>query len=409
MVRIVLLVWLPVMVFSSDLYTLIDYASKHNLPLQSKKTGVDSKMLELEATRRDRFPQINIGANYQNLNDRTVGLPGVVVSGYISVGFDLYDGGKNSELKKQKRYEMVSTRFEKDAFKRSLALSIVEDFFKIKNLNASINALYEERKALKAQLDRIKRFVDADMATQDDVYKLQAAYDTNQYNIASLKFDRLSLYRSLELKVGKPVKQIKNSSFKKQSGVKFRLSESVKALQAKQKAMLHQAKVIGSEYNPTIKVENSYNRYDYAQVDTTHPAGIEDQNKLLVSLNMKLFDNGAKEKSKLAVLKAKDALEYDITYQIKSDKMLYNLAKSRIRTMQANIKSTKSALNAALSVLKTIEQKYKAGLVDNITYLDALSQKTNAQSIYHTARNSLEVAYSILYYYAGQDIKRFIR
>ena len=109
-----------------------------------------------------------------------------------------------------------------------------------------------------------------------------------------------------------------------------------------------------------------------------------------------------------AILNAK-ALENQIIYKTKEQKMLFNIAKSRIKTLKAKIKSAKSALKSALSTYKTIKSKYEARLVDNVAYLDALSVKTEAKSRYESSLNELEIAYAIFYYYAGKDPKEFIK
>jgi len=408
MKKFLVLLSFPLFLYSESLKSMIDYANKHNFLVHSKTSSVKSKKAELESVGRSAYPTVDVGGFYQNLNERTYGMPGTTSSVYTSIGFDIYDGGKRSATKRQKRYELISSNFEKDAFKKSLALSIIQDYFNIKNINASLAALYEQRKSLKAQLSRIKKFVDASLATSDDVYKLQAAYDNNEYSIESLKFDRLSLYKALGLKLNRNVKHIGNARFKKLR-VKFSLDDNIKALKAKQKALLAQADSINSNYNPKVRVENTYSVYDYDRTDLTHPEGIDRQNKLVLSVNMRLFDNKSIEKSKVAVLEAKDSLNHQINYNISQQKMLYKLARSRIVATNERIKSARSALKSANSTYKLINEKYKAGIVDNIAYLDALSQKTNARALYHSSLNSLEVAYGIYYYYAGKNIGRYIK
>jgi outer membrane protein TolC len=89
--------------------------------------------------------------------------------------------------------------------------------------------------------------------------------------------------------------------------------------------------------------------------------------------------------------------------------MQLELSLDRIHTANLNIKSSKSALKAAKSALKTITQKYNAGVVDNVVYLDALSAKTQAQATYEKALNDLEIAYAIYYYYNNKNIEEFLQ
>ena len=56
-----------------------------------------------------------------------------------------------------------------------------------------------------------------------------------------------------------------------------------------------------------------------------------------------------------------------------------------------------------------LKEKFEVGLIDNIAFLDALTQKTQAQSRYKETLYDYEIGKSIYYYYAGKDPKEFIR
>ena len=89
--------------------------------------------------------------------------------------------------------------------------------------------------------------------------------------------------------------------------------------------------------------------------------------------------------------------------------MQQELSLERIHTSELNIKSSQSSLKAAKSALKTITEKYNAGIVDNVVYLDALSSKTQAQAMYEKSLNDLEIAYGIYYYYNNKDLGEYIK
>jgi outer membrane protein TolC len=89
--------------------------------------------------------------------------------------------------------------------------------------------------------------------------------------------------------------------------------------------------------------------------------------------------------------------------------MQLRLAGKNLRTIQAKLKSSKSALNAAKSTYDVIRQKFEVGLVDNIAFLDALAQKTLTNARYKETIYDYEIAKSIYYYYAGKDPKEFVR
>jgi outer membrane protein TolC len=275
-----------------------------------------------------------------------------------------------------------------------------------------LQARQEASKAVKAQLERMRRFYDVKMATSDDVDRLQSAYDKNLYAIESLKFQILSLKKALELKVGKEIKQLEDSKFKKfydESGDEL---DKIKALRASKKSILSASETIDSYYYPQIRVEDTYTFYGYEDEPSMGGIPIEqldNQNKLMATLNLRVIDFGVMGEKKEALRLRAKALNAQILYKSKEQKMNLELARERIKTVKLNIKSSKSALKAAQSALKTITQKYNAGIVDNVVYLDALSSQTESKATYEKSLNDLEMAYAIYYYYNAKDLEEYLK
>ena len=404
-----LLLVIPALIYAENLQDLLDFADANNNLIKSKNFTQKAKLQEVEASKSLSSPTIDIGTNLQRLDRRSANTPGDIYSGYGKISYNIYDGGKKSFTVKQKQNELKSSTFDTSAFKKSLSLQIVQEFFNIKNIDSSLLALEEEKISLNAQLQRVKKFYDAQLSTKDDVDKLQSAYDTNSYNIQSLKFEKISVQSNLELKVGKNITDLKDAKFKKLSKVTLSLDDSIHSLKEKKHSLKNQANSLDSAYLPQINISDTYSINEYGRTDTTHPKGIDNQNKIMLSLNLRLFDGGTVSKNKQAILINSQALKSQIDYKTKEQKMLFDLSISRITTSKLKIKSATSALKSAQSAYKTINEKYKAGIVDNVAYLDALSVKTDAASLYHKSLNDLEVAYAIYYYYAGKNIQEFIK
>jgi len=110
-----------------------------------------------------------------------------------------------------------------------------------------------------------------------------------------------------------------------------------------------------------------------------------------------------------AVQYQKMALMAKVRHAIKEQKMNDRLARKRLHAVQTQIASARSALHAARSSYETVKKKYEAGVVDNVTYLDALSQRTMAQARYEATRYDYEIAKAVYYFYAGQALTRTIR
>ncbi len=404
-----LILIIPVFIYAENLKSILEYATQNSDLVVSKTLIQKAKSIEVDSRESAYYPTIDVGAFYQSLEERTPMQAGDVYSGYAKIGFDIYDGGKKSSLLSQSENEYKASSFDSESIKRSLSLQIVQDFFNIKSLKATLASKDEAKKSLQEQLTRMQRFFTAKVATKDDVDKLQAAYDTNIYEMESIKLQILTMKKSLELKVGKTIVTLDDSKFKEFKQQTKELRDSVKSLMAQKDALVSAAESVDSIYYPQIKIEDTYSVYGYERIDAMHPEGLDNQNRLMLSLNLRLFDKGTVAKSKEAVMINSQALDTQVSYSKKEQQMQYDLSISAIETSYIKIKSAKSALIAASSAFKTISKKYNAGIVDNIVYLDALSSQTSAKALYETSINDLEVAYASYYYYAGKNIEEFLQ
>ncbi len=408
MKRLILLV-LPLFLYAESLKSLLDYAQNSNELIVSKSITKDSKKSELRSSESNYYPTIDVGGFYQRYDEASPIMPGTSYSGYATIGFDVYTGGKKSYTVKQKSDEHRASEFDFEATKKSTSLAIVQDFYNLKNLEASLGALRKSSNAVKAQLDRMQQFYDAQLATSDDVDRLQSAYDKNIYSIDSTRFGIYSLQKKLELKVGKTIESFDNATFKKIGDDSSDELDLIKSLRATKSSILNASETIDSYYYPQIRVEDTYSLYGYQDESTAFPVEqVDNQNKIMATLNMRLVDFGVIGEAKEAVRLQADAMQQQILYQTKEQKMNQVLSVKRIETAELNIKSSRSALKASTSALKTITEKYNAGIVDNVVYLDALSSNTESKSAYESSLNNLEMSYALYYFYNGKNIEEFL-
>ena len=404
---------LPLLVYGDGLKELIEYSKKQNDLVRSKEFSKQAKSQELESKKSAYFPTLDVGAFYARDDEPTPMQPGDVYSAYAKVGFEIYDGGKKSSDVKQVQNELKSFSFLSVATQKNIALQIAENFFTIKSVESNLASREEAQKSLKAQLDRVMRFYKAKLATKDDVDRLQAAHDTNMYEMESLKFQILSLKKSLELQVGRTVSELENSSFTKEEDTQYDTLESTKSLLAQEDSIRARADALESMYYPKLKIEDTYSLYGYDRQDPVATSigatPLDNQNTLMLTLSLRLFDYGQIAKTKEAVLLDSQALNAQASYQKKEQTVQFELAKSRIDTAKLKIKSADSALVAATGAYETVEKKYNAGIVDYVVYLDALTSRTSAKALYTSSLNDLELAYAMYYFYAGKNIEEFIK
>lgn len=399
---------IPAFIYAQNLKSLIEYAQLNNEIVVSSSLNQEAQSKNVDSKKSAYLPVIDVGAYYQRLDDRTPIMAGDVYSGYAKIGFDIYDGGRKSSLLEQAKNEYKSSKYDTDEMKKSLALEITEDFYTVKSLDASLRAKEDASKSLKEQLSRIKKYFEARLATKDDVDRLQSAYDTNIYEIKSLELQKLTALKSLELKVGTKIDTLDDSSFKE---IKEDLQpiDAINSLLSKESALVSSAESIDSAYYPQIRLEDSYNLYGYGRSGAMHPEGLDNQNKILLSANIRLFDFGTLKEAKQAMIISAKALNSQVLYKTKEQKMHHEVALARLDTSKIKIQSAKSALIASESAFETIEKKYNAGIVDYVIYLDALTSKTRADALYETSLNELEIAYAMYYYYSGKNLAEYIK
>lgn len=408
--RLVMFLVLPLLLFGENLKSLLDYANQNSRIVASSRLSKDAKIKEMESNRGAYMPTLDIGGAYQKIDGKNAFDAGDTYSGSVAVGFDIYDGGKRSAILNRSKDELSASEYNLKETKQSLNLQIVQDFFSIKSLQATMKSKEDVKNSLEEQLERVKQFYEAKLAVKDDVDRLQASYDTNIYEIESIKFKILSAKKYLELKVSKNIDSLEDSGFKEVADVVYEQRDSIKSLISGQKAIISGAEAIDSIYYPKVRVEDSYSIYDYQDLAPSTAAALANkQNVLSLSVSMRLFDYGSSREAKQATILSAKALDQEIDYKNQEQKISQELAYEKIKTTKLQIASALSALKSATSAYGIIKQKFSARIVDNVVYLDALSTKTVSVALLESAKNDLEVAYATYYYYSGKDLGEFIK
>jgi len=407
--KYVILLALCMVLYGDSLKSLLIFAPINNKIVKSKQFTQIAKQKELQSIKNSYYPTINLGGFYQNLNTRTPMRAGDIYNGYASIGVNLYDGGRKKSIIEQDRALLNSAKYDTSSYKKSLQLSIVRDYFNILSIKQSLKALNDKNTQLKAEVSRIQKFFKVGSATKESVDKLKAALSNNEYQIDATKYQILAFKKLLSLKVGRKVGTLKVVYIKKLINLQKNLSDNIKVLNQEAKSLEFGAKSVNSAYKPQVKLEDTFNLYGYGGYDLSHPKGLNHQNNLMLSFNMKIFDNGVIKKQKESLLSQKIAIQEQIS-QLKNEQNInIELALSKINTINAQIKSANSSLIFANSAYKSISEKFDAGSVDNVTFLDALSVKTDAKAQYEKALNDLQIAYATYYFYTNNNIKDFIK
>jgi len=354
-------------------------------------------------------PTATIGVNYSRLDlDTRAVQVGSTTNGFLKIGVNLYDGGKNKATKNQKNYQYKSSLLNTETTKKETLLQVVTIFFQLKTIISNITVFQEKGETLKAQYLRMKTKYDIQMVTIDEVLKLQSEYEANQYTIEDLKYQKISLMQNLHLLTNKNITTLDDSRLPEVKNIKFKSSENIEALSMDLKAVNENINILSSVDKPQLRLDNSLNQYNYNNYNEQILKDLpEQQNQVTLSLTYNLFDTVSKSKIEAAKLE-KLVLKQKVEFIKKQEEMNFELAKRKLSTQQLKINSLKSAVEMGQSVYDIVKTKYNNGIVDNITYLDALSKNTYNKVLYKQALNNYEIAKANYYFSSGVDYKTIL-
>ena len=388
---------------------LITHTLQYNQNIKADSYTKMAKQKSYESQKNIFNPNITIGASYNQLSmDLRDTQIGKTQSAFVKLGLNLYDGGKSIALKKQKLYEYTAQKYQNITNIKETILNLITMYFNLKTINEDIKVYKEKAKALKAQYERVKTKYNEHMTTIDEVLKLKSEYESNSYTIAQLKYQKEELQKNIELLSG-----IKITTFDTKTlpsiNLKYKPTSDIKALEETLKAQQENINITKSSKKPQIKLENTTTWYKYDDYNHMLLKDLPNkQNQFILSLSYNLFDTSSKSKiesSKLSKLAIADKLAY-LKHKSYTE---FQLAKKKLQIQKLKLKSLKSAVDMANSVYDIIKQKYENGVVDNITYLDALSKKIYNLALYKQALNDLEIAKANYYFKSGVDYRQMLK
>ena len=395
---------------ADSLKQVIDNTLNNNINLKSIEIQNKSLYKSYESVQNSFNPNITIGANYLKLDGDTRAVQiGSTSTGFVKFSANLYDGGKNSAIKKQKNYEYKASQQNSITSKKEMILQVVTLYFQAKTIQENITVLEEKSKALQAQYERIKTKYEIQMTTEDEVLKLKSEYESNQYLIAELKYQKESLLQNLSLLSNSTVTSLDNSTLPTIENLIYKKSASIKALELSIQSQNEAINIISSVYYPQLKIEDNYNIYSYDDYNDKMLTDLPDQqNQLMLTLSFNLYDTSSSDKieaTKLAKIASKQKKEY-LKLQ---EKMKFELSKKNLMTQKYKINSLNSAVKMGNSVYDMVKIKYQNGIVDNIVYLDALSKKIYNIALYKQALNDYEIAKANYFFSSGADYIKILK
>ena len=399
----------PIFLYSQNLEELVNLTIENRL-VESSKQNLDALKDEYKSVQRGYLPKLDAGASYSINEHEYPNNPKKRANAYGSINYMLYDGGKKYDIYDGYETNIKSGEKSLDALKNNLSLTVIQYYFDYLSLEAKKDAKQKEIEQLTAQEDRIGRFYNAGTTTEDELQKIVSRLQNAIVELQEIELNIITITHNLEYITGTQVSITDGSKLQDinnliQKNPRFDIQALDFVTQSKQSV----AQAQKSGYYPTVTLDNTFNYYDnnydkFIDTDSNNHQNVASANMKwnLFSFGQTKYQYESKQKEYLASRSnfeyEKNKADVDLQLALKS----YNIAK-------AKIKSTEATLKAAQSAYEIIKSKFENGLIDNVAFLQSLTEKYDAISQHKKAINDLEVKKATIIYHSGEKLQEYIR
>ncbi|MBU1666959.1 TolC family protein [bacterium] len=379
-------------------------------PIKISQANLQSVTLENEAIDESYLPHVYMGGTANMIDKEGFGNARQSSSLYAKATATLYDGGKKWAYQRQYKSKIEAQKAKLQSSKNQQALMTIEAYYLVLNVIEQKRAKEQEREQLKKEIERFELFYRAGTASVDQVEKIRASKAQNDATIAELDLNLQKAQLNVSWLVGRDVSVEEGSRLAEPVLTEANIRADIEAMEADVIANKENIKISGANMRPNVQLQGKYTHSQYAyDNEGFNPNFPENQGQLMVTAEWKVFDFGMTKKQKkvseLGYIASKEQLNSQkrlAELELENAKKSLEIAKAKINAAQARVRASDSTFDA-------INQKFHANVVDNITYLDALSDKYDALASLKIAHNDYEVNKANYYYQAGIKLEEKIQ
>lgn len=412
MKKIIFIFFIPLFLYSQSLEELVNLAIQNRL-VESSKHKLDALKDEYRSVKGGYLPKLDLGAGYSITDDERPSVAHKSANVYGSVNYNLYDGGRKYDTYDSYESSIKSGEKSLDALKNDISLTVITYYFDYLSYIAQKDAKLKEIEQLDAQMERLSRYFKAGTTTEDEVQKIISNVEVAKVELKEIDLNIITILHNLEYITGTKVDITSGSNVDELQDVKDESARfDIQSLEYDTQTRLSNAKAEKSGYLPTVTLDNTFTYYDRDYNFKSNESAISDidhQNVVSANLKWNIFSFGetkykyeAKFKeylaSKLNLEYEKNKANVDLQLALKA----YEIAKAKVISAQANLKAADSAYTI-------IKSKYENGLVDNVAFLQSLSEKFDALSRYRTSLNDIEIKRANIIYQSGEKLEEYIK
>lgn len=410
MKKLNLLCLFPLLAFSGNLQQLLTLAEQ-NKHVESSRYELEAAKEKEYATKSGYMPSLSFGANQTYNQEESMLSPEKSRTGAATLSFTIYDGGKREALFSQQEALVKSATFSLASVQNNVSLNVIYYYFNYISTLASKESTLQKMEQLEAERYRLEKYLSVGSATADELQKIISSIEQTKVDLLTLDNTLNNISNTLEYLTGKEVSVEAGSSVRLQETQSSDDAKrfDIQALEESVQSAKAEAEAAKAPHLPTIKIEDTYSRFKYDYANPLWNSDADHQNTVQLSMQWKIFDFGSTSASVQAAQKNYLAKSSDLAYEKQKAKASYKSAQNSYKTALAKIDAAKARLSASEMTYELVKKKFQQGIVNNVTYLDALTDKFNARSQLQTALNEVEYQKAVLLYEMGKEIKGAIQ
>lgn len=409
MKKTVLIFLIPLLAWSQNLEELVSLSIQNRL-VESSQNSLESIQKEYDSVQSGYMPKVDVGANYSTTNKETASIADKSSTTYASINYKLYDGGKKYDVYKSYESTIKSNKESHEALKNEIALDVTNYYFNYLSYIAAKDAKQKEIEQLQSQHSRLGNFLAVGSTTEDELEKIISRVEIANVDLHEIELNIQTILHNLEYIVGQKVVIDSGSSLQElEAATKEALRYDIKALEYDLQTLLSNAKSEKSGYLPTVTLDNTYSYYDKEFKNSTFNTNLDEQNIFSVNLKWNIFSFGETQNKYESKYKQYLSLKSKYEYEKNRANVDLQLALKAYDISKMKLQSAQLGLKAANSTFELVKSQYENGLVDNVAFLESLSEKYSALSVLEKSKNDLEIKKAYIIFHSGNNLIGYIQ
>lgn len=407
MKKLIFIYLFPLFSFAGNLDQLLNFAEQ-NKKVEASRYNLEATKEKEYATKSGYMPNLSLGANQTFNQEKNMSTPEKSTTGLATLAFTVYDGGKREASFEQQQALVKSATFSLSSIQNNISLDVIYYYYNYLSTLSSKESTLKKMEQLEAERYRLEKFLSVGSITVDELQKIVSSIEQTKVDLLSLDNTLNNISNTLEYLTGQEIIVEKGSTLvfkdvKKEETKRF----DILALEQSIQSTKAEAKIAKAPNKPTIIIQDTYSQYDFNYPVATN--SLDHQNSIQLLLEWKIFDFGSTSANAQAAYLNYLSKNSELEYEKYKAKASFKNAQNSYKTSLAKIEAAKAKLQASEMTYELIKKKFQQGIVNNVSYLDALSDKFNSNSQLQTALNEVEYQKAVLLYEMGENIKGAIQ